>query len=161
MSDHLFDLSAIDLNAVRLSSEALSEYLPQRGCMRHLDRVVMIDDACSIAVGIKDVRDDEFWVPGHIPGRPLLPGVIMIEAAAQLSSVLYQFRLVHDGRDNDGFLGFTRVDNGSFRGQVEPGDQLVMLVKEEKFQRRRFSCFAQGWVKDRMAFEVKCTGMRI
>ena len=161
MSDHLFDLSTIDLSQVRLSSEALSSYLPQTGCMRHLDRVVMIDDACTIAVGIKEVRDDEFWVPGHIPGRPLLPAVIMIEAAAQLSSVLYQFRLVHDGRDNDGFLGFTRVDSGSFRGQVEPGDQLVMLVKEEKFQRRRFSCFAQGWVHDRMAFEVKCTGMRI
>ncbi|MCH2136354.1 MAG: hypothetical protein MK101_07200 [Phycisphaerales bacterium] len=161
MPDPLIDLSAVNLSETLLAPADLDAFLPQSGAMRHLDRIVTMDDARSWAVGVKDVRDDEFWVEGHIPGRPLLPGVIMIEAAAQLSSVLYQYRLVHDGRDNEGFLGFTRVDNCTFRGQVVPGDQLVLMVTEDKFQRRRFSCDAQGWIKDQMIFEVRCTGMRI
>lgn len=161
MAEPLIDITGLDLNQTMLSARDLDAFLPQSGAMRHLDRVVMIDDIRSKSVGVKDVRDDEFWVDGHIPGRPLLPGVIMIEAAAQLSSVLYQYRLVYDGRDNEGFLGFTRVDNCTFRGQVVPGDRLVLLVTEEKFQRRRFSCNAQGWVGDSMMFEVRCTGMRI
>lgn len=161
MPDPLFDYTAIDLSETFLDADQLSEWLPQTGAMRQLDRVVHIDAPRIHAVGIKEVRDDEFWVPGHIPGRPLLPGVIMIEAAAQISSVLYQFRLIHDGRDEKGFLGFTRVENCTFRGQVVPGDRLVLVAKEVKFQRRRFACDAQGWVNDNMMFEVKCTGMRI
>ena len=161
MADPLFDISDVDLTQSMLGPRDLDAYLLQSGDMRQLDRVVCMNEARSTTVGIKDIRDDEFWVPGHIPGRPLLPGVIMIEAAAQLSCVLYQFRLVHDGRDNEGFLGFTRIDNCTFRGQCVPGDQLVMLVNEVKFQRRRFKCNAQGWVGDSMIFEVTCTGMRI
>ena len=161
MAEPLFDITDLDLTQAMLGPADLDAYLLQSDAMRHLDRVVFMNDPRSEAVGVKDVRDDEFWVPGHIPGRPLLPGVIMIEAAAQLSCVLYQFRLVHDGRDNEGFLGFTRIDNCSFRGQVVPGDQLVLLVNEVKFQRRRFKCNAQGWVGDSMIFDVTCTGMRI
>ena len=57
--------------------------------MEHLNGVNYYDHNGKI-VGYKDVREDEFWVEGHIPGRPLLPGVIMIEAAAQLASFLCQ-----------------------------------------------------------------------
>ncbi len=161
MPDPLYDYTSLDLNSTQFDAEALNEWLPQSGHMRQLDRIVMIDDTITFAVGIKDVRDDEFWVPGHIPGRPLLPGVIMIEAAAQIASVLYQFKLISEGRENEGFLGFTRVDDCTFRGQVVPGDQLVLVCERVKFQRRRFSCRAQGWLNDGMVFEVKCTGMRI
>ena len=161
MPDPLYDYTSLDLNHTQLDATALNEWLPQSGDMRQLDRIVMIDDTADHGVGIKDVREDEFWVPGHIPGRPLLPGVIMIEAAAQMASVLYQFSLIYEGRENEGFLGFTRVDDCTFRGQVVPGDQLILVCKKVKFQRRRFSCAAQGWVNNDMMFEVKCTGMRI
>jgi 3-hydroxyacyl-[acyl-carrier-protein] dehydratase len=126
--------------------------------MRQIDRVVWINEEATKAIGVKLVRDDEFWVPGHVPGRPLLPGVIMIEAAAQLSSVLYQYRQKFEYTE---FLGFTRVDHGIFRGTVEPGQTLILLAKEKKFQRRRFSCFAQGLVDGNVVFEVQCTGMRM
>ena len=158
MADPLIDISGIDLSGHCLEPGELDRMLPQTGDMRQIDRVPWVDDVFSNAIGVKDVTDDEFWVPGHIPGRPLLPGVIMIEAAAQISSVLYQLKM----RDGDGgFLGFTRVNHCVFRGSVVPGQQLVLLAKEQKFQRRRFSCWAQGLVDGHVVFEVECTGMRI
>jgi len=161
MADPLIDITPHDLNNEFISPSRLDELLPQCGDMRQVDRVVWVDEPCKHAIGVKTLRDDEFWVPGHIPGRPLLPGVMMIEAAAQLSSVLYKLRLEHDQLDFKGFLGFTRVEDGVFRGSAEPGDTLVLLAVEKKFQRRRFSCVAQGLKDGQVVFEVKCTGMRI
>jgi len=155
-TDHLFDISDIDLDAVFLTGEQVEERNPQRGDMRHLDHVIYMDDKASKALGIKRVRDDEFWVPGHIPDRPLLPAVLMIEAGAQLSSILYKYR-----SDESAFLGFTRCDNAVFRGQVAPGDTLLLLAREHKFQRRRFSCDAQGIVNGKVVFEVRITGMQM
>ena len=82
----LFDISTIDLNHVAYDQEAIREANPQRGDMEHLNAIVYAEPSLGRVIGYKDVRDDEFWVPGHIPGRPLLPGVIMIEAAAQMAS---------------------------------------------------------------------------
>jgi 3-hydroxyacyl-[acyl-carrier-protein] dehydratase len=158
MTEPLFDIAEHDLSKAFLTQAELDNLLPQCGDMRQLDRVVWINDSSTQAIGIKDVRDDEFWVAGHVPGRPLLPGVIMIEAAAQISSVLYQYRQKFESKK---FLGFTRVDDCIFRGSVEPGQQLILLAVEKKFQRRRFSCYAQGIIDGKVIFEVQCTGMRI
>jgi 3-hydroxyacyl-[acyl-carrier-protein] dehydratase len=95
-------------------------------------------------------------VAGHIPGRPIYPGVLMIEAAAQISSILY-----HINADVNHFMGFTRCDNCSFRGQVLPGDTLALVSIIRKFQRRRFVCDAQGYVDGKFIFEVQITGMMI
>lgn len=157
-SELLFDISAIDLSAVAYGRDVISKFNPQTGDMCHLDHMVWTDDNFTSGLGVKHVRDDEFWVQGHIPGRPLLPGVIMIEAAAQVSSVIYQLRL---NEDKQRFLGFTRCDNCVFRGQVVPGDTLYILVREHNFQRRRFSCDAQGIVNGKLVFEVRITGMNI
>lgn len=157
-SELLFDISKIDLDAVAYDRDAISKFNPQSGDMCQLDHVIWTDESFTSAVGVKHVRDDEFWVPGHIPGRPLLPGVIMIEAAAQVSSVLYQLRL---NADESSFLGFTRCDNCVFRGQVVPGDTLHILVREHDFRRRRFTCDAQGIVDGKLVFEVRITGMKI
>src|SRR4051812_11872398 len=70
----LFDISTIDLNHVAYDQEAIRESNPQRGDMEHLNAIVYVEPSLGRVIGYKDVRDDEFWVPGHIPGRPLLPG---------------------------------------------------------------------------------------
>lgn len=150
----LFDISEIDLDAVAVSPEQVGLINPQSGAMRHLDHVVWVSDDASQAVGVKHVKDDEFWVAGHIPGRPLLPGVLMIEAAAQLSSVLYRVRT-----NEERFIGFTRCDHTIFRGQVIPGDTLYLLAKEVEFRPRRLICACQGVVEDNLVLETQITGM--
>jgi 3-hydroxyacyl-[acyl-carrier-protein] dehydratase len=155
-AEPLFDLSSIDLTAVRSTPDEVGRINPQCGHMRQLDHVIWADDALIDVLGVKFVRHDEFWVPGHIPGRPLLPGVLMIEAAAQVSSWLQKTKY-----SDLGFLGFTRCDETAFRGQVVPGDTLYLLAKEIMSSRRRFVCLAQGIVSGRIVFETKITGMTI
>lgn len=148
------DLSTIDLTKVLLDREALGTFIPHRGHMMQLDAVVWQKADYTLGVAVKHVRPDEFWCAGHIPGRPLLPGVLMVEAGAQLASYLYFVRM-----DHRNFAGFTRIEDTSFRGQVAPGDDLYLLSREVKFHPRRFIADIQGMVKDRVVFESRVTGM--
>lgn len=155
-SELLFDLNSIDLSRVAMGPEDVGRINPQCGAMRQLDHVIWFSDDLRQALGVKQITRDEFWVPYHIPGRPMMPGVLMIEAAAQLSSVLYQQR-VNEPR----FVGFTRCDDTVFRQQVVPGDALYLLTEEVDFRRRRFICKTQAVVNDQLAFESRITGMVI
>jgi len=150
----LFDLSDIDLTAVFASGDEVARRNPQTGHMRQLDHVIYMSADHRDMLGIKLVRHDEFWVDGHIPGRPLMPGVLMIEAVAQLSSFLFRVR-----GGEQGFLGFTRCTDTVFRGQVVPGDTLLLLAQEVVFGRKRFTCKGQGVVDGRLVFESTVTGM--
>ncbi len=150
----ILDISTVDLAKVAISAEEVGKMNPQAGDMRQLNQVAFVRDDNQLAVGIKEVKDDEFWVTGHIPGRPIYPGVLMIEAAAQISSILY-----HLNAEGNHFMGFTRCDNCSFRGQVLPNDTLAIVSIIRKFQRRRFVCDAQGYVDGQFMFEAKITGM--
>ena len=154
-SEFLFDISKFDLNRVAISPERIGQINPQSGHMRQLDHVIWTKSDYTAGLGVKHVRDDEFWVPGHIPGRPLYPGVLMIEASAQLSSILFRHRGV------EGFIGFARCDSIAFRGQVVPGDTLYLLAKETEFKRRKFVSANQGIVEGRLVFEATITGMLI
>ena len=151
----IVDLSKIDLQQVAANAQRVGEINPQCGDMRQLDHVIWMANDATCGVGVKYVRDDEFWVSGHLPGRPLMPGVLMIEAVAQLCSFLQTF--AHDGASD--FLGFTRCDNVVFRGQVVPGDTLYLLAKELSYRPRKFVSAGQGVVNGRLVFEAKITGM--
>jgi 3-hydroxyacyl-[acyl-carrier-protein] dehydratase len=150
----LIDLSSIDMTKTALDRAALERWNPHRGPIVQLDRVIWTDAAFSQAVGVKHVRDDEFWVGGHFPGRPMMPGVLMIEAGAQLSSYMFYAR-----RGEPCLAGFTRIDNVAFRGQVVPGDDLILLSRELKFKPRRFVSAIQGVVREKLVFEAEITGM--
>ncbi|MHC4708633.1 MAG: 3-hydroxyacyl-ACP dehydratase FabZ family protein, partial [Planctomycetota bacterium] len=98
----LFDLSQIDLTRPPIfDKEAIGKMNPQRCEMEQLDGILWYDKKKFLVLGYKDVTEDEFWVRGHIPGRPLMPAVIMIEAAAQLSSFF-----VKQIYELGGFIGF-------------------------------------------------------
>jgi 3-hydroxyacyl-[acyl-carrier-protein] dehydratase len=115
----LFDITGIDLDKVIYDQEEIRKCNPQRGHMEHLNAIVYVHETDFRIIGYKDVRDDEFWVPGHIPGRPLLPGVLMIEAAAQLAS-FYTRKFV----GWKGFIGVGGEEDTKFRQQVSPGCRL-------------------------------------
>lgn len=152
----LFDISSIDLTHSIDQGAELDKFLPQTGPMRQCDRIVWANENYTRCVGIKDVRPDEFWCEHHIKGRPLYPGVLMIEAGAQCASWLYRHKYTATG-----FLGFLRCDETAFRGQVVPGDTFVMLVEELDGNPRRFISRIQGMVRGKLVFETKITGMAI
>lgn len=152
----LFDLSGIDLNVVSYDQEAVRAMNPQRGHMEHLNGVIWADPPTGRILGFKDVRHDEFWVDGHIPGRPLLPGVLMIECGAQLASFFTRKFMGWDG-----FIGFSAVDGVKFRQQVTPGCRLYMLGERIWERHRRVFCRVQGVVNGTLVFEAGITGMRM
>jgi len=153
----LFDLAQIDLDAQPIfDREAISAINPQRYEMQQLDGVLWYDEGRRMILGYKDVTEGEFWVRGHIPGRPIMPGVIMVEAAAQLASFLvkkiYGF---------EGFIGFAGIESAKFRAVVEPGRRLYLLGHLTRFKRRKFDFSAQGLVGDTMVFEAVVSGLEV
>lgn len=148
-----FDLSNVDLTGEAVSYEEVGRLNPQCGAMRQLDRVIWLDPPNLQGLGVKHVTHEEFWIEGHIPGRPLMPGVIMIEAAAQLCSVMRAIRFA-DGK----FMGFARCDDVAFRGQVVPGDTFYLLARELSCKARRHVSAAQGVVNGKLVFEATITG---
>ena len=151
-----YDLDQHDLSKLQLDAAQVEASIPHRGDMRHIDGVVWMDDDLTGAIGVKHVREDEFWVPGHIPGRPIMPGVLMIEASAQLASIVMKHRF-----PDIGFIGFSGVDEVKFRGQVVPGDDLYIMAREVKFKPRRFICETQGVVDGKLVFQAKVSGIPI
>ena len=152
----LIDPTTYDPGRVVMTLEEIRKHNAQRHEMEQLSGVLRFDPDAGEIVAFKDVTMAEFWVRGHIPGRPLMPGVIMIEAAAQMCS-LY-FSLVAGG---DRFIGFGGVDGVKFRGQVVPGDRLILVGKLRELRPRRAIFDPQGLVEDRMVFEARITGMPI
>jgi len=155
----LIDPSEIDFDVVQFGVDVIEDINPQRGDMRHLDGICWAQGDHPkyglSAVGFKDCTEDEFWVPGHIPGRRLLPGVIMIEVAAQLAAFM-----IKRFRGETGFLGFLGCDKVKFRGQVPPGKRLYILGQEIRYRKNRlFVCSTQGLCDGDLVFEAQITGM--
>ena len=107
---------------------------------------------------IEEITDEEFWVRGHMPGMPLMPGVVMLEAVAQLSSYFTQ---KHDLLGAE-IVGFGGLDDVRFRGVVTPGDKLVLMVKMIKNRRGRMIVAAfQGVVGETIVLEGTLRGIPI
>src|SRR5947199_388606 len=121
----LFDLSTIDYNQVIADKAEIERVNPQRFEMMQLTAIVHVDTAQHLIVGYKDAGPDEFWVRGHMPGFPLMPGVIMCEAAAQLMGYYSKkYGLLYGS-----MVVFSGMENVRFRGQVRVGDRLVLVSK--------------------------------
>ena len=84
----LVDPASIDTSRVLVDRDGIRRSNPQRFEMEQLTAIVELDLKNNLIIGFKDVEADEFWVRGHMPGYPLMPGVVMCEAAAQLAKVL-------------------------------------------------------------------------
>ena len=151
------DPASVDFTRVVHDRAAVEARIPQRFEMAFLDRVHLVDEANGICVGSRDIRPDEFWVRGHVPGRPLLPGVLAVEALAQTCTFYYA--LVHP--EDERFMGFGAVDGVKFRGTIVPGDRLVLATKAIEIRSRRCVFDAQAMVGDRLVVEARITGMPV
>jgi 3-hydroxyacyl-[acyl-carrier-protein] dehydratase len=152
----LFDLSTIDMDRVVFDQEAIREVNLQRGDMEHLNGIIWVDPERDLILGYKDVRKDEFWVPGHIPGKPLLPGVIMIEAGGQIASFYMRKFLGWDG-----FIGFGGVTECKFRQMVEPECRLYLLAQKISERHGRLCSRVQGLVRGDLVFEAEVMGIQM
>lgn len=152
----LFDIAGLDLDRTLFDQETIRQANPQRGDMEHLNAIVYAAPEQGRIIGYKEVRADEFWVPGHIPGRPILPGVIMIEAGAQLAS-FYTRQFV----GWKGFIGFGGLEDCKFRMQVVPGQRLYILGQKEWERHGRIYCHIQGMVNGAVVFECAIIGVQL
>ncbi len=157
-SPPIVDPATITTDKIAVTKEEILALNAQRDEFEQVDHLVSIDLEEGLAVGIKTQQPDEFWTRGHIPGRPIMPGVLMIEMAAQISSVIYHLKFETGGKK---FFGFGGVNKVKFRGSVEPGNDLIMVVKATKLRSRMAIFEAQGFVDGTMVFEGEVTGIVI
>ena len=144
----ILDPSSIDFTQLIADRDGLRRSNPQRFEMEQVDAVVLIDSTNHIIVGYKDIGPEEFWCKGHMPDFPLMPGVLMCEAAAQLVS----YYIIHIGALKGDFIGFGGMEEVRFRGMVRPGDRLVLMGKGIRVDRRQSRFLCQAFVGSNLVF---------
>jgi 3-hydroxyacyl-[acyl-carrier-protein] dehydratase len=152
----LFELDGIDLSHDVCDQEEVRRYNPHRGHMEHLNGIAYAAPELDRIIGYKDVRPDEFWVEGHIPGRPIFPGVLMIEAGAQLASFYTKKYCKWKG-----FIGFGGLDDVKFRTLVTPPARMYILALKLWERHHMVNCRVQGLVNGTICFEGTITGMEM
>ena len=131
--DLIVDPREIDFSNIVADLDEIRRANAQRDAMEQLTAIVFDDADQGICIGYRDTTADEFWCSGHMPGMPLMPGVIMCEAAAQICS-FHSHR--HDLLGCE-LIGFGGLDNVRFRGMVRPGDRLTIVSQVTKLRRGR------------------------
>ncbi len=124
-----------------LKPEQILEYLPHRYPFLLVDRIEQIngDESC---VGIKNVTFNEPCFQGHFPGRPVMPGVLLLEGMAQTAGAICAVAL---GRDRPRLVYFLTIDKAKFRQPVVPGDRVEFHMR--KLNRRRTMWWYKGEAK--------------
>lgn len=151
----LIDLDAVDLSAVALTKSQIYDLLPHRHEFQVLDGVVMYDVPAQRIITFANITQHDWWVKAHVEGRPLLPGVLMLEMAAQSSAVLAKLA------GNNEFMGFGGVEQCKFREQIVPPARLYLLCSGVDYRSRRIISNAQGVRDGRLVFEAQITGLTI
>jgi 3-hydroxyacyl-[acyl-carrier-protein] dehydratase len=157
----IIPLESLDPSAVFADLEAIRRYNPHRFEMEQLTRIAHFDLERQEVAAVLEVAKDPWWGRGHIPGRPIMPGVLLIEAAAQMCSYAVHKAWEMQGIDREGFFGFGGIDSAKFRGVVWPGETLLLVGKPTDVRPRRAIFLTQGYVDGRMVFEAGITGMWI
>ena len=153
----LIDPATIDTSRVLVDREGIRQGNPQRFEMEQLTAILSYDPERHLIIGYKDIEPDEFWVRGHMPDYPLMPGVLICEAAAQLSSYYCYAINLMKGQ----FLGFGGMEDVRFRGQVRPGDRLVLVSQAKKVSHRQTIFETQGFVATNMVYHGRIIGVAL
>ena len=135
----------------------IMEYLPHRYPFLLVDRVLEIELGKEI-VALKNVTINEPFFPGHFPGHPIMPGVLVIEAMAQAAAIL-AFKTAGRVPGKESVVYFLGIDDARFKSPVLPGDQLRLVARVDRYLKGVWKFSAEAWVGDKLATEAKmmCT----
>lgn len=144
MKDPIVNFSEFDENRAILSRADIEALNPHRFELSLLDGILFEDLANGRSVGFCDVKPDAFWVRGHFPNLPLMPGVLICETAAQLCS----FLAARSKQLESSVIALGGLDEVRFRAPVRPGDRLITMLAREKVRPNvmivgRFQCFVR------------------
>ncbi len=146
--------------ADRETMALILEAVPQRRPFRFIDEILELDE--ESIVGAYRFREDEYFYRGHFPGRPVTPGVILIETMAQTGVVAFGIYLVTAGKGRspgdmkDLLTLFTVAENVEFMGVVKPGERVIIRAQKVYFRR---GSLKTRIVMERENGEVVCSGV--
>jgi len=143
-------MKSLDINQIK-------QYLPHRYPLLLVDRVLDWESGKQIRA-IKNVSANEEFFNGHFPNKPVMPGVLMIEALAQTAALL-AFLTMGQKPDENAVVYFVGIDGARFKRPVEPGDQLVMEVEILRQSRGIWKFQSKALVEGQLAVEAElmCT----
>ncbi|MCR9243651.1 MAG: beta-hydroxyacyl-ACP dehydratase [bacterium] len=159
MGQPIVDLESLDLSQDVVPVEDIRRILPHRDEFVLLDGICYYDAENGVAVGYKDWDDDPWWAKGHIPGRPIMPGVLMIEGAAQVASFLIK---KSNQWAEDEFIGLAGLNNVRMRGIVEPPARVYFVSGNVRLSGRRLARMpAQVFCNGEMKMETELLGVML
>lgn len=141
----------------RMDIHEILNYLPHRYPFLLVDRVLEVVPGERITA-LKNVSMNEPFFPGHYPHHPVMPGVLVIEAMAQTAAIL-SFKTMDSKPDDKSVYYFVGIDEARFKRPVEPGDQLLLEVRIERFLRGIWKFRGEARVGENLAAEgvLMCT----
>lgn len=131
-----------------LNIEDIQKILPHRYPMLLVDRIIELEPM-KRAVGIKSVTFNELFFQGHFPGKPIMPGVLLLEAMAQVGGVALLEPVENRGK----IAVFAGMDKVKFRRPVKPGDQLRMVAELIKVRGNNGKIWTEAYVNDELVAE--------
>lgn len=139
-----------------VDKKRIMEVLPHRPPMLMIDEMTDIV-ANESATGVKYVTDHEFWCEGHFPGRPVMPGVLIVEAMAQTAAALF---ILSGNPEHAGKIVYLMgMDEAKFRKPVKPGDTLRIHVQKEHGRRTVWRLRGEARVNGELCAEALVTAM--
>jgi 3-hydroxyacyl-[acyl-carrier-protein] dehydratase len=153
------DQDSADLGSMNIQD--ILEYLPHRYPFLLIDRILELVPGDRL-VALKNISVNEPYFAGHFPGKPVMPGVLIIEAMAQAAGVL-SFKTLGEKPTNGSLYLFVGIDNARFKAQVVPGDQLILRVNIKRHLRNIWKYTAVAEVDGHMVAEANlmCAQTRV